>query len=67
MTERTTPPIPENLAKNLVIKLSPVTFATVKKSEVGNVMKANSNPIFSIYPMFKSNSKVSKLVYNGML
>jgi hypothetical protein len=48
MIERTTPEMPNNLAKNLVIPFPPVTFATVKKSDNGIVVIANNNPIFSI-------------------
>jgi hypothetical protein len=48
MIERTTPVMPNNLAKNLVIPFPPVTFATVKKSDNGIVVTANNNPIFSI-------------------
>ena len=46
--DNTTPPIPNSFAKNLFNIFPPVTFATVKKSDVGNVIIANSNPIVSI-------------------
>lgn len=48
MIERTTPETPNSLAKNLFNQLPPVTFATVKKSDNGNVVIANNNPSFSI-------------------
>ena len=48
MIDRTTPPIPESLAKNLCRMLPLLTDATVKKSDVGNVTNDNSNPINAI-------------------
>ena len=52
MIERTTPPIPSNLANNLFNPFPPFTLAMVKKSDNGNVTIDNSNPIISIFFMF---------------
>ena len=63
MIERTTPIIPNNLAKNLVIPFPPVIGATVKKSDNGIVVTANNNPIFSILLIYKIDCDMQKF-YN---
>lgn len=52
MIDRTTPPIPESLAKNLWRTFPLLTDATVKKSDVGKVTNDNSNPMNAILFFF---------------
>jgi len=63
MIVRTTPAIPNNLAKNLLNPFPPVTFAMVKKSDKGNVIIANNNPNNSILLSFKK-FEIYKIWFN---